>query len=559
MVVLLIAVQFNLRALIGNGAGPVSLACYLSGQVDMNQYAYLDPTSFKPERWARDSPTNEELGAFLSLPFGFGPRSCYGRRLVELECLLRPLTQRRYASNSQPQSLKPFSEIPGPKGLPIVGSLFDLIRGSTKAGDDFIFHQLALKYGPIAKVTTLGKPIIVVSTPDAAANMYRAEGKYPARTNIDDNMNWIYRKNNALTMVFTGGKEWKRIRSSASKQIVPRRVANYAPGLCEIGDGFVEYVRRKRGPDGYLEDVSSALVKWAFQGICFMVYGERLDTFDDSKTDLQEFQNAAIQLIGSLASIANRPPLYKVFPTPTYRHFAQALTDVHKYGSQILKEKYDKVVEAIHSGVVDETKATSMMEQWLIEGNFSQKEALNLSCDIMAAGIDTTSNTATFLLHEVAKQPELQEKLYSEKMTLVRGCIKEILRLQPAIPGVPRMTSEDIDIGGYHIPAKTQVVYLTYTVCRDPKYVEDPITFKPERWARDSPTNEELDAFLSLPFGFGPRSCYGRRLAELELYIMLCMVSKNFKLSTQQHSLKKMQATLVKPDELVKIKFTDRK
>ena len=90
------------------------------------------------------------------------------------------------------------------------------------------------------------------------------------------------------------------------------------------------------------------------------------------------------------------------------------------------------------------------------------------------------------------------------------------------------MTSEDIDIGGYHIPAKvgsfffllifyiamsitlqTQVVYLTYTVCRDPKYVEDPITFKPERWARDSPTNEELDAFLSLPFGFGPRSCYG--------------------------------------------------
>ena len=88
------------------------------------------------------------------------------------------------------------------------------------------------------------------------------------------------------------------------------------------------------------------------------------------------------------------------------------------------------------------------------------------------------------------------------------------------------MTSEDVEISGYHIPAKvgsffflpilylamgitlqTQVVHLTYTVCRDPKYVEDPITFKPER--RESPTNEEMDAFLSLPFGFGPRSCYG--------------------------------------------------
>ena len=69
-----------------------------------------------------------------------------------------------------------------------------------------------------------------------------------------------------LSFFYRGGKEWKHIRSSASKQIIPRRVANYAPGLCEIGDGFVEYVRRKRGPDGLLEDVSSALMKWAFQG-----------------------------------------------------------------------------------------------------------------------------------------------------------------------------------------------------------------------------------------------------------------------------------------------------
>ena len=62
------------------------------------------------------------------------------------------------------------------------------------------------------------------------------------------------------------GEEWKQLRSSASKQIVPRRVANYAPGLCEVGDGFVEYIRCKRGSDGYLEDVCSALMKCAFQG-----------------------------------------------------------------------------------------------------------------------------------------------------------------------------------------------------------------------------------------------------------------------------------------------------
>ena len=91
-----------------------------------------------------------------------------------------------------------------------------------------------------------------------------------------------------LSFFYRRGKEWKHIRSSASKQIVPRQVANYAQGLSEIGDGFVEYIRRKRRPDGLLEDVSSALVKWAFQGF--------------------QFQNAAIQLT------ALRPLCIKFFP-----------------------------------------------------------------------------------------------------------------------------------------------------------------------------------------------------------------------------------------------------
>ena len=34
-----------------------------------------------------------------------------------------------------------------------------MIRGSTKAGDDFFLHQVALKYGPIAKVITLGEQL----------------------------------------------------------------------------------------------------------------------------------------------------------------------------------------------------------------------------------------------------------------------------------------------------------------------------------------------------------------------------------------------------------------
>ena len=57
------------------------------------------------------------------------------------------------------------------------------------------------------------------------------------------------------------------------------------------------------------------------------------------------------------------------------------------------------------------------------------------------------------------------------------------------------------------VPFKTMVMYSIYTASRDPKYVENPTSFKPERWTKNS--EEDIDAFISLPFGFGPRSCYG--------------------------------------------------
>ena len=48
-----------------------------------------------------------------------------------------------------------------------------------------------------------GNPIVVVGTPDTAAKVFRAEGKYPVRGNSEENMDWIYKKNNFITMIFS--------------------------------------------------------------------------------------------------------------------------------------------------------------------------------------------------------------------------------------------------------------------------------------------------------------------------------------------------------------------
>ena len=57
---------------------------------------------------------------------------------------------------------------------------------------------------------------------------------------------------------------------------------------------------------------------------------------------------------------------------------------------------------------------------------------------------------------------------------------------------------------------QTSLVYLNSVAAKNKHIFPNPEVFDPERWARDKP-----NPFALLPFGFGPRMCYG----ELELAI----------------------------------------
>ncbi len=60
---------------------------------------------------------------------------------------------------------------------------------------------------------------------------------------------------------------WKKIRSSASKQVVPRRVGNFVEPLCDIADELLEHLESTRKESG--NDIRPEVNKWAFQGIIF--------------------------------------------------------------------------------------------------------------------------------------------------------------------------------------------------------------------------------------------------------------------------------------------------
>lgn len=144
----------------------------------------------------------------------------------------------------------------------------------------------------------------------------------------------------------------------------------------------------------------------------------------------------------------------------------------------------------------------------------------------------------------LGKHPEVEENLHSELEAVLDGrpptvedlsrlpytdaVIKESMRLYPPAWAIGREALEDCEIGGFHVPAKTQMFISQYVVHRDPRFFDDPETFSPERWLDGS--TDDLPKFAYFPFGGGPRLCIGQSFAKMEAALLLATIARRFEL-----------------------------
>lgn len=100
-------------------------------------------------------------------------------------------------------------------------------------------------------------------------------------------------------------------------------------------------------------------------------------------------------------------------------------------------------------------------------------------------------------------------------------------RMYPVIVVNGRSLSQDTVLGGYMVPKGTHIIFPHHVVSNSEEYFEEPQKFVPERWIKgvnENCPNKPIHPFVSLPFGYGRRSCLGRRFAEMELQILLSKV-----------------------------------
>jgi retinoid hydroxylase len=414
--------------------------------------------------------------------------------------------------------LKSVDMMPGNDGLPIIG---DLVGSISK--QELFYWQQHQKHGNIFKVSL---PIIF-------GNIACLIGVDANRLVLKDGADKLSSRlgNKGLEPVLTTDtvllKDGEEHRTSR-KMILPvfhrQAIASYFDTIQSVvTDTIADWGKRDE------IDLAAELSKLTLTVVVKIFLGSQ------KTAEIQQVSEWFTTLVNSMRSGIIRWDV----PFTAYGKGQSARRKINDYIRQIIQER------AANGDLEQSTDVLSLLLNTVDEhGNkFTETEVINQAIGFLFAGQDTTSSLMSWLLFELGNRPEWRQRLRDEQqqvmgnepisMTNLRqlpnmsNAIKEGERLYPPAFTISRMATEDLEYGGYLIPAGWYVCIFPMLTHLLPEIYQDPDLFDPDRFA---PPREEdkKQPYSLIGFGGGVHSCIGVELAQMEMKIILSTLLQKY-------------------------------
>ena len=475
----------------------------------------------------------------------------------------------------QPQDndVLPFSAMPGVKGTlrNVFGHIF--------AGDSF-FEVAANRfqtYGPIYSEEVLGTRMVNIYDLDAAMQVLREEKSFQKRpgfeamADLGDEVN----PDTGMGAVSNDYEKWYNYRSLLSPKLMrPKEVYEALPLLNDVADDFVMRIEQLLTSHQAIDIFDEQLPYWNIEAMAVCLFNRRLGFYEHPPDpEVVDFVQSSKGIADDLGKLLRGGPLHKFVKVPAYYSMKRNFLENIVTGMNIIKKKLQVQQE--------DNRRETFFEYLSANENVTPETMAFYLTGLMAAGVDTTSTTCLWLLYELARHPSVQEKLYEElvsvfgrdgevtrtniqRLSYIKAILKESGRINPAAGFIiARVFDKDLNVLGYNVPAGVNIFIHEHLLSVDERYYgKNAKEFLPERWLRDeNGKKSDLNAFTSLPFGFGVRMCLGRRLAEALIYTLITKLVLNFHLEyVGEKATNKvvMGGALMKPDQPVFFKFIPR-
>ncbi|MEO6195021.1 MAG: cytochrome P450 [Thermoanaerobaculia bacterium] len=414
---------------------------------------------------------------------------------------------------------------PGPRGHRLLGSLLDIRRdklrfvsGAVREYGDLVCFRM----GASRRLYLLNHPDFIRHVlQDNAGNYIKGSGLEQARLVLGEGI---------LT---SEGKLWAAQREHLQHLFIRRRLDLYADQIAQAGEEMIGNWR-EAARLGQPVDVGREAVRLALDVLGRTLLG----------TDLSGIEERLTPALDEVVRWSMRR-MVAIVPSPLF-----APTRGNLRCRRAVRELM-AIVDEIVKRWMRAPREDGVLAVLLADGIWSNEESRRLLREelfsLLLAGHETTATALSWCCHLLARHPEVQRRMREEVLEALPGgrrpvaadlqrlpysrmVLEETLRLYPSVWMITRRALADDEIGGYLVPAGSEILISVYTLHRHPSFWDAPEGFQPERFADERALARPSHAYL--PFGNGPRACMGKGFASLEVILTMALIVRDFELSS---------------------------
>ena len=406
-----------------------------------------------------------------------------------------------------------------------------------------LFEHLLKTYGNIAHYRFMGTPIVFLNDP-----------RYIQQVLVTDAASFVKERTVRRMKVLLGeglitseDPIHIRQRRIAAPAFHRQRIAAYGERIVTIAQSH-----RDQWQPGQTVDISAASMALSLEIVARTL-------FDTDVTPVIRVINDEVNTIMQLYNFIVAFPRIESFlhlPIPGIVKFRKSKARLDAVVNRLIAEHR----KAAARGEPDKGDLLSMLlaskyetddhpAQTHQQTGMSDDQVRDEVLTIFLAGYETVANALTWTWYLLSQNPEVETKLHAELDTVLgignqqrlptladypslrytEQVFAESMRLYPPAWAMGRMSTREIPLGPYSIPAGAHVFFSQYIMSRTPEFFPDPLRFDPDRFSPEA--KAARPKFTYFPFGGGSRQCIGESFAWMEGVFSIATVAQRWRMS----------------------------